>query len=151
MSASNGEITQTLIPRRWPRFGRAGDPRAVERPAASESLSSLRAELLILREENARLKAAQHQGPGVGRLLERARSLPKMAVDGENIADETAQMLVESLVIRESLLEICQEIERSMVALAGRLSALDPSIAGLRSAPAPVALEDAEGHGSGAA
>ena len=33
-------------------------------------------------------------------------------------------MLVEGLVIRESLIEICQEIERSMVMFEARLDAL---------------------------
>ena len=41
------------------------------------------------------------------------------------LADETARMLVEGLVIRESLLEICQEIERAMVTFEARLKALE--------------------------
>ena len=34
-------------------------------------------------------------------------------------------MLIEGLVIRESLLEICQEIERAMVSFEARLKALE--------------------------
>jgi hypothetical protein len=88
-----------------------------------ETLTALHAELVLLREENARLKAAPHQPPDIARLLERARAQPE--IDPEALADETARMLVEGLVIRESLLEICQEIERAMVTFEARLKALE--------------------------
>jgi hypothetical protein len=104
------------------RFGRRrADFEALE--VAGESLGALRAELVLLREENARLKAARHQAPDITGLLERARSLPGERVD--DIGDETTRVLVEGLVIRESLLEICQEIERAMVSFEARLKALE--------------------------
>jgi hypothetical protein len=104
------------------RFGRRrADLEVLE--VAGESLGALRAELVLLREENARLKAARHQAPDITGLLERARSLPGERVD--DIGDETARVLVEGLVIRESLLEICQEIERAMVSFEARLKALE--------------------------
>jgi hypothetical protein len=104
------------------RFGRRrADFEVLE--AAGESLGALRAELVLLREENARLKTARHQGPDIGGLLERARSLPGARVD--DVGDETTRVLVEGLVIRESLLEICQEIERAMVSFEARLKALE--------------------------
>jgi hypothetical protein len=87
----------------------------------------LHAELVLLREENARLKAAQHRRSDVGRLLGRARSLPSAEADGQHLEDDAAQLLVDGLVIRESLLEICDEIERSMVAFGARLSAITPA------------------------
>jgi hypothetical protein len=104
------------------RFGRRrADLEVLE--VAGESLGALRAELVLLREENARLKAARHQAPDITGLLERARSLPGERVD--DIGDETTRVLVEGLVIRESLLEICQEIERAMVSFEARLKALE--------------------------
>ena len=104
------------------RFGRRrADYETLE--VAGESLGALRAELVLLREENARLKAARHQAPDITGLLERARSLPGERVD--DIGDETTRVLVEGLVIRESLLEICQEIERAMVSFEARLKALE--------------------------
>jgi hypothetical protein len=104
------------------RFGRRrADFEALE--VAGESLSALRAELVLLREENARLKAAPHQGPDIAALLRRARALPSAAVD--DVGDETTRVLVEGLVIRQSLLEICQEIERAMVTFEARLKALE--------------------------
>jgi hypothetical protein len=105
------------------RFGRRrADFEALE--VAGESLGALRAELVLLREENARLKAAPHQGPDIALLLGRARSAP-LRPDDVNVADETTRVLVEGLVIRESLLEICQEIERAMVSFEARLKALE--------------------------
>ncbi len=104
------------------RFGRRrADLEVLE--VAGESLGALRAELVLLREENARLKTARHQGPDIGGLLERARSLPGARVD--DVGDETTRVLVVGLVIRESLLEICQEIERAMVSFEARLKALE--------------------------
>ncbi len=104
------------------RFGRRrADFEALE--VAGESLGALRAELVLLREENARLKAAPHQAPDIAALLGRARSLPASRAD--DVGDETTRVLVEGLVIRESLLEICQEIERAMVSFEARLMALE--------------------------
>ena len=117
------------------RFGRRrADFEALE--VAGESLGALRAELVLLREENARLKAAPHQAPDIASLLGRARSLPSVRLDDDSVADETTRVLVEGLVIRESLLEICQEIERAMVSFEARLKALEAtrSLNGSRSA-----------------
>jgi hypothetical protein len=104
------------------RFGRRRSDLAA---LAAEPLPDLRAELVLLREENARLKAARHQDPDIGDLLGRARSLPGAALDADSLADETTRVLVEGLVIRQSLLEICQEIERAMVAFEAKLGALE--------------------------
>src|SRR5512133_544545 len=95
-----------------------------EEPGTGELLASLHAELVLLREENARLKAARHQPSDIGGLLGRARTLSSAQIDRDGSSDETAQMLIDGLVIRESLLEICQEIERSMVAFQAKLNAL---------------------------
>jgi len=117
----SAEATDRSGPRR--RFRRAR-PDFDEGP--DEAIAALRAEILLLREENSRLKAAQHQRADVSRLLDRARSLsgPDANPDRHSLDDETAQLLVDGLVIRESLLEICQEIERTMVAFEARLNAL---------------------------
>jgi hypothetical protein len=89
-----------------------------------EGVAALHAELLLLREENARLKASQHQRADVSRLIGRARSLAAAELDRDSVSDDVEQLLVEGLLIRESLLEICQEIERAMVAFEGKLNAL---------------------------
>jgi hypothetical protein len=108
------------------RFRRSAQT-SVEGLGAAETLASLRAELVLLREENASLKAAQHQVPDLGRVLKRARSVPAEHTDRDDVADEATQLLVEGLVLRESLLEVCQEIERSMIAVEAKLNALTPT------------------------
>ena len=104
----------------------------------------MRAELLLLREENARLKAAQHQRADVSRLIGRARSLAAAEPDRDSISDDVEQLLVEGLLIRESLLEICREVERSMVAFEGKLNAL-VAVTARRDDPE---IEQGDGYGS---
>jgi hypothetical protein len=93
-------------------------------PGAADSRAALEAEVVLLREENARLKAARHRPHNLGNMLERTRPARSEELDRGNLADESTQMLVEGLVIRESLIEICDEIERSMVSFEARLEAL---------------------------
>jgi hypothetical protein len=91
----------------------------------AEELAVLHAELVLLREENARLRGAQDQRHDLLHLLGRARALPAAAArDADALGDDAAQLLIDGLVIRESLLEICGEIERAMVAFTARLHAL---------------------------
>jgi hypothetical protein len=132
-------------PRARRRFRRPGPLPGDERAGAGEPLASVHAELVLLREENARLKAAQHRRADVSRLLDRARSLPTAADDRDGASDDTAQLLFDGLVIRESLLEICREIERAMVAFEAKLDAL-ASAAVDRPGPAPA--EYGNGNGS---
>ena len=90
----------------------------------SDAQAALEAEVTRLREANARLTAARDEPPDGGDVMGNARSLGSMPVERGNLADETAQMLVEGLVIRESLIEICHEMERSLVSFEARLDAL---------------------------
>jgi hypothetical protein len=117
----------------------------------AEAFAAVRAELLLLREENARLKAAQHQRADVSRLIGRARSLAAAEPDRDSISDDVEQLLVEGLLIRESLLEICQEVERSMVAFEGKLNAL-VAVKSSRSRPPAdrdeAEIEQGDGYGS---
>ena len=126
--------------RRKRRIGRRrADARGAD--AASER-AALQAELVLLREENARLKSAEHRGPDIGALLTRARSLPIARPDRESVDDETTRVLVEGLVIRETLLEICQDIERAMVAFEAKLRALEAAAPG-----PPTSPPSRNGHG----
>ena len=123
----NQTQAQTRAATAGPWGGRPGPRRRFRRrrhspeEVATQSVPEMRAELVLLREENARLKAAEHEPPSFGRLLARARSLPAAQVPNEEYADEAAQVLVEVVVLRESLLEVCQELERSMAAVRARL------------------------------
>jgi hypothetical protein len=129
-------MTAGEAPRGRRRFRRVGGLAVDEQGAVGEPLASVHAELVLLREENARLKAAQHRRADVGRLLDRARSLPTAAADRDGASDDTAQLLFDGLVIRESLLEICREIERAMVAFEAKLDALATAAVD-RPSPAP--------------
>ena len=134
-------------PRR--RFRRRTD-RDADGLGDHEDLAAVHAELLLLREENARLKAAQHQRSDVGRLIGRARALATAEIDHDSVSDDAEQLLVEGMLIRESLLEICQEIERSMVAFEGKLNAL-AALGVVRSRPNPdTEVEQSDGYGAGA-
>jgi hypothetical protein len=130
-------------PRARRRFRRPRPVDGQERALEAEPPNALEAEVLLLREENARLKAAQHQRADIGRLLDRARSLPSADFDSQSMSDDTAQMLVDGLVIRESLMEICQQIERAMVAFEARLNALASPVAD----GAEGSIEVTNGHG----
>jgi hypothetical protein len=111
--------------------------RAADRWAPGADPASLEAEIVLLREENARLKLAGfHERPDLAGLLERARAVGESATDHDSATDETTDMLVEALVIRESLLEICRALERSMVAYQAKLNALlDATVQARRAAP----------------
>jgi hypothetical protein len=141
-------------PRR--RFGRrtTDPPGAAAAEEDAESFAAVRAELLLLREENARLKAAQHQHPDVSRLIGRARALATADLDRDSVSDDVEHLLVEGLLIRESLLEICREVERSMVAFEGKLNALALTLTVERTtaddADETTNLEQPDGYGTGA-
>jgi hypothetical protein len=102
------------------RFGRrearGGDPRG-------EALQTALAEVVLLREENARLKTAAHQPASLGRVLAQAGALTS-GRDEDDVADDAAQLLVEAMVLRESLLEVCQELGRAIGGVTARLERL---------------------------
>jgi hypothetical protein len=91
----------------------------------NDALAELHAEVVLLREENARLKAAEFAGPDIEGLLSRTQRLAEASIDhGDSDADEATRVLIEGLAIRESLLEICRQIERAMSLFEIRLRAL---------------------------
>jgi hypothetical protein len=103
------------------RLGRGSRARPTD---DDQGMETLQAEIALLREENARLKADAHQLPGLGTLLAHARALPS-AIDGRAEAtDEAAEMLVETMVIRQALLDACAQIELSMAAVKTKLDGL---------------------------
>jgi hypothetical protein len=96
--------------------------------AAAGSRDELLSEVLLLREENARLKAGAHEVPSIGRLLAQARALSTTQAMHEDLGDEAAQMMLEGLVLRESILAVCHELERSLAVVKVRLAEVgDPT------------------------
>lgn len=110
--------------KRWLRH--TARPDSVTQLEEIELVEALQAEVVLLREENARLKAAAYHKPSLGRLLERARALPAIGASREDLSDSAAELLVEGLVMRESLLEVCREITASLAAVEDKLTALGP-------------------------
>ncbi len=120
---NNGYPDETVPARTW-RFKRSGQPKPPGAETRLDSIPPELAELVLLREENAWLKAAQHQAPGVGQVIERVRALPAAQPDAEDLEDEATQILVEVHVLRESLLELCGEIQQAMARVQATLEAL---------------------------
>jgi hypothetical protein len=85
----------------------------------AESASDLHTELVLLREENQRLRAAGDAAPDLATMLERIRRVP--SPPGEDPVDEAAAMLVQDMVIRESLVEICRMLRRTSTELEAQL------------------------------
>jgi hypothetical protein len=149
MSRASVEEAVPASPRR--RFGRRPAARADDAGPGGESLQSVLAEVVLLREENARLNAAQHQPASLGRILGQARSLPPAHHDAEELADDAARMLIEGMVLRESLLEVCHELARAMVDVKARLEALstEPKRATKPDAERPAATTGVGPNGCG--
>jgi hypothetical protein len=92
------------------------------------AMSELETELALLREENAQLKVERHRPADVGHVIERMRSIrlhaPAAQQAGEQPPTEAFQVTAESLAVRESLIEACQEVQQAMQGIRGRLGAL---------------------------
>ena len=105
VQGGEGVSDDTAVPPGPRRRFRRARPAATD-DGADEALAALHAEVLLLREDNSRLKAAQYQRADIGRLLDRARSVSSTDADTDRDSndDDIAQLLVDGLVIRESLL-----------------------------------------------
>jgi hypothetical protein len=82
------------------------------------------AELALLREENARLKAARHRSAGLDRVMDHTRSLVP-AGRASDVDDDATQLAVDTVVLRESLLDACAEIKAAMDAIEAKLRPKD--------------------------
>jgi hypothetical protein len=115
------------------RFRRRGTGRGGAGSGANasrgESVELLRAELMLLREENARLAQAHHQPPGVAGLLRQAHVTRVPEAIAHDSADELVQLMTDYAVMRETLLLACDEMESSLAALRARLAALPTALA----------------------
>jgi hypothetical protein len=89
-----------------------------------ESLALLRAELVLLRTENARLKLALQQDPGSASL---SGAIRRPAPSGLDAGDEAMEWMADALVVRQALLEICREIEWSVAGFRERLNRPAPA------------------------
>lgn len=87
---------------------------------------SLEAEVALLSEENACLRARQHTLPDPATVMEWTRRIAAGPPAQQDVGDEALQSLAEALMMREILLEACEEIGNAMEQLKSRLSAIEP-------------------------
>ena len=86
-------------------------------------LESIQTELVLLREENARLRFQRAQPPDADSMIERLKAL-SVASPSEDHRDEAWHLVGEALVMREVLIDVCKEIGQTMITLQTRLSEL---------------------------
>ena len=109
--------------RRLDRFRGLG---GAEMAPGSDDESELRLQVMLLREENARLKSARHQPPSAGSAIERIRVVNSPTSDPETV-DQAWGLLTDCLVIREGLEQVCVEVQQAIGAVQERLAALTVS------------------------
>jgi len=95
--------------------------------ASVEREDDLRLKVMLLQEENARLKAARHKPADPGSLIEEMRLLVDSSAVAE-LLDETWSVLGECLALREGLDRACIEIQAAMTSVRERLSMLGVKI-----------------------
>jgi hypothetical protein len=107
--------------------GRFRRTRNDARPAAGDSAAqdeiALKLQVMLLSEENARLKAERHRPSDIGTLIDQMRELGDQEGPGE-VLDEAWTMLSECLVIRQGLEQACAEIQAAIAGVRERLGSL---------------------------
>jgi hypothetical protein len=90
------------------------------------AMGELETEITLLREENARLKIERHRPTDAGHVIERMRSIRPEPVAARRDGEGTppVQVIAECLAVRDGLMEACQEVQRAMQGIRGRLGAL---------------------------
>jgi hypothetical protein len=100
-----------------------GDVDAQTNGAGTEDEVALKLQVVLLSEENARLKAERHRPSDVGTLIDQMRQLGAQEGEGEML-DEAWTMLTECLLIREGLDRACIEIQSAIGDVRARLGSL---------------------------
>ena len=110
------------------RFERIkGIPEPDTDPIALGGEAELKLQLMLLREENARLKSARHQPASAGTVIDRARLLTTSTDDADAV-DDAWSVLSECLAIREGLNQVCEEIQSAIDGIQERLATLTLSL-----------------------
>ncbi len=91
--------------------------------------ADLQLQVMLLREENARLKAGRHRPSDVGTMIDELRLVA--AEEEGDLLDDAWSLLSECLVIREGLSQACVEIENAVGSVRQRLATLVVRIEGL--------------------
>jgi hypothetical protein len=134
-SASRGAYETTTGRRNREPFGRfrrnsvrgAGEAQGHDEELDEEA--DLQLQVMLLREENARLKAGRHRPSDVGTMIDELRLVA--AEEEGDLLDDAWSLLSECLVIREGLAQACVEIENAVGSVRQRLATLVVRIEGL--------------------
>lgn len=129
-SASHGTDRSQRAGRRW-LLRASGD----DDTAMTEQLGELEREVALLREENARLKLTRAQA-GSRPVNERVRAAFASPQDDESPEEDPWEILTECMLLRETLLEACRELERGAGELRTRLETLTGDAEGAERASA---------------
>jgi hypothetical protein len=105
---------------------------------AQTRLEELEAELVLLREENARLAAEQVCAGNPGRVVEQLRAVSAHVDAASSEADDAWEQMAEALVTRELVLSISIELERLGARLRQQLEA--------RRTPEPLVVQLGAAH-----
>jgi hypothetical protein len=118
--ASTAEFFREPLARfRRPR----SDARRAPGDNAAQDEIALKLQVMLLGEENARLKADRHRPSDIGTLIDQMRELGAQEGPGE-VLDEAWTMLSECLVIRQGLEQACAEIQVAIAGVRDRLGSL---------------------------
>jgi hypothetical protein len=116
--------TAKLVRESAGRFRRArGDAHSTAADSAAQDELALKLQVMLLSEENARLKAERHRPSDIGTLIDQMRGLGDQEGPGE-VLDEAWTMLSECLVIRQGLEQACAEIQLAIAGVQRRLGSL---------------------------
>jgi hypothetical protein len=111
----------------------------VDNGSRDDTMEALRAEVLLLREENAHLRIRLERTPEVGDVVAQLRSLTSDTDRGEEMGDHAWHLLTETVIARDALVDLCRGTQEAMVALEARLQEVTP--------PSPAVGEGGNGNG----
>jgi hypothetical protein len=118
--ASSAELTREPSRRFW-RAG--GDAHPAPGDDAAQEEIALQLQVMLLSEENARLKSERRRPSDLGTLIDQMRELGDQEGPGE-VLDEAWTMLSECMVIRQGLEHACAEIQVAIAGVRERLGSL---------------------------
>jgi hypothetical protein len=125
--------------RRFERF--RGDADAIREAGSSGQDVDQELTVMLLREENARLKAERHRPTDVGVMVDRLRVVATDEGEG-NAHDDVWGLLSECLAIREGLDHACDEIHAAISSVQERLIGLQLRSGHPAAGPLPVAMPE---------
>jgi hypothetical protein len=124
--AEPGKPARERFKRRFESF--RGDADAIRNDRSGGAVD-VELTMMLLREENARLKAERHRPAGVGVMVDRLRVIASDQDQYEG-ADDVWGLLSECMTIHDGLARACGEVQDAITAVEERLSQLGVKLVG---------------------